>query len=137
MKRLLLIAGLAIAAIGLSAAPVLANNGVQVTHYGVSPAVTYTDPFFGPVSCTGVHQTGKNFPGTDNGAGTATGGQDSFTCTSTSGLPLTNVTPNEALSLAVIGGWISDYDGQLANSFAGTVSSDDFSYTAVAGYPNS
>lgn len=133
MKRLLLIVGLAVVALGFSVVPVAANNGIQVTHYTAS----YTDPFFGPVSCTGVHQTGKNFPGTDNGFGVAVGGQDSFTCTSTTGSPLTGVTPNETLSFAVIGGWISDYDRQFANSFAGMVSSDGFSYSAVAGYPNS
>jgi hypothetical protein len=83
------------------------------------------------VSCTGVHQSGKN---------TTTLGQDSFTCTSTTGLPLTNVTPGESLSLATFG-WNSDYwnlppfnKAVLATSFTGTVSSDGLSYTAVATY---
>jgi hypothetical protein len=95
---------------------------------------SYTDPFFGPVRCTGVHQSGKTTLAFAQG-------QDSFTCTSTSGLALTNVTSGEALSLSTFSGWISDYFLLLsppqtvyATSFSGTVSSDGFSYTAVAGY---
>jgi hypothetical protein len=92
---------------------------------------SYTDPFFGPVRCTGVHQSGKTVAFSQ--------GQDSFTCTSTSGSALTNVTPGEALSLSTFSGWISDYFNLLgqtvyATSFSGLVSSDGFSYTAVAGY---
>jgi hypothetical protein len=93
----------------------------------------YTDSFFGPVSCTGVHQSGKNVP--------YTYGQDSFTCTSTTGLPLTNVIAGQSLSLATFGGWYSDYwnlvtpgSNVLATSFNGTVSGDGFSFTAVATY---
>jgi hypothetical protein len=151
MKRLLLIAGLAIAAIGFSAGPVLADSGngsgTTVAHYTVS----YVDPFFGPVTCTGVHQAGKNnFPGTAiTGSGTWTdpymptsgrGGEDSFTCTSTTGLPLTNVTSGESLSLATLpyGIWLSDFiplGAEAASSFTGKVTADGFSYTAVAIYP--
>jgi hypothetical protein len=59
------------------------------------------------------------------------------------GLPLTNVTPNEQLTLANIGGghgWWSDYDyftfgtNVSATSFSGTVSADMMSYTAVADF---
>ena len=58
---------------GNGGTPAPSNGGVkglgaQITHYTAS----YTDPFFGPVTCTGVHQSGKNF---------GLWGQDSFTCT--------------------------------------------------------
>jgi hypothetical protein len=105
------------------------GKGTTTTQYKSS----YTDPFFGPVSCTGVHQFGKN---------TGSLGNDSFTCTSTTGLPLTNVTAGEILTLATFCcGWISDYYSLLsppqtifATSFNGTVSGDGMSYTAVATY---
>jgi len=104
--------------------------GAHIFHYTSS----YTDPFFGPVTCTGVHQEGKNF---------GPWGQDSFTCTAQpAGAALgNNVTPNETLTLGIIGGWYSDY-GNLKNppqvvyasAFNGVVSSDGTSYTAVASY---
>src|SRR6516225_1291291 len=73
------------------------GNGAQVWHYTTS----YTDSIFGQVTCTGVHQEGKNF---------GKWGQDSFTCTATpAGAALSNVFPNETLSLSNIGGWYSDY----------------------------
>jgi hypothetical protein len=104
------------------------GNGTLVAHY----TATYTDYFFGPVSCTGVHQTGKNF---------GKWGQDSFTCTATpAGAVLTNVFPNETLSLSNIGGWYSDYllltagQSPLASAFNAVVSSDGTHYTAVANY---
>jgi len=93
---------------------------------------SYTDPFFGPVTCTGVHQAGKNF---------GVFGQDSFTCTAQPvGAALQNVAPNQTLTLATFGGWYSDYGalkGQfvLAIAFNGIVSADGTSYTAVANYP--
>jgi hypothetical protein len=104
------------------------GNGTKVWHYTAS----YTDSFFGPVTCTGVHQEGKNF---------GTYGQESFTCTATpAGALLTNVYPNEALSIGIFGGWQSDYapligkSYPLANAFSGVVSSDGTKYTAVANY---
>ena len=103
------------------------QNGTQVVHY----TATYTDYFFGSVSCTGVHQTGKNF---------GQWGQDSFTCTAQpAGATLTNVFPNETLTLANIGGWISDFYNLsaltvYATAFNAVVSSDGTSYTAVANY---
>jgi hypothetical protein len=99
--------------------------------------VSYTDYIFGPVNCIGVHQTGKNFLGDST-----SGGQDSVTCTSTTGSPVTGVTPGE-LDYIGVGGWCSDYFGQLLvdNScvlntiaFTLTVSSDGFSYSGVALY---
>jgi hypothetical protein len=103
------------------------GNGTQVAHYTAG----YTDYFFGQVTCTGVHQTGKNF---------GQNGQDSFTCTAQpAGAVLTNVIPNETLTLGTIGGWLSDFGsltGQFyyATVFNGVVSSDGTSYTAVANY---
>jgi hypothetical protein len=100
------------------------GNGTQTVKYSAA----YTDYTFGPVQCNGVHQTGKNF---------GAYGQDSFTCTSTTGSPLANVTAGEALSLGTIGGWVSDSPvifGLGATGFTGTVSADVFSYSAVASY---
>ena len=102
--------------------------GAHITHYTSS----YTDPFFGPVTCTGVNQTGGHNFGPL--------GQDSFTCTAQPvGAVLTNVTPNQTLALGTFGGWQSDYaslTGQFyyATVFNGVVSSDGTSYTAVANY---
>ena len=105
------------------------GNGVVVTQYRAA----YSDFFFGPVSCAGVHQTGKNF---------GLYGQDSWTCTSTTGNPLRNVLPGESLSLNTTGGWYSDYYAfavtpgfvVFATGLTGTVSDDGLSYTAVANY---
>jgi hypothetical protein len=103
------------------------GNGAKVWHYTTS----YTDSFFGQVTCTGVHQEGKNF---------GKWGQDSFTCTATpAGAALSNVIPNQTLTINNIGGWLSDYGtliGQsyLATAFNAVVSSDGTKYTAVANY---
>jgi hypothetical protein len=134
MKRLLLIVGLAIGALGFAVTPAVASNagGTTVVHYSLA----YTD-FGGPVNCIGVHQTGKNFPGT-----TTSGGQDSFTCTSTTGSALTGVTPGQVIPIGV-NGWQSDYfiqpqfgGIQVLNTIAFnlTVSADGFSYSGVAPY---
>ena len=97
----------------------LFSHGTQVNHYTTS----YNDPILGPVSCTGVQQMKVK---------KAT--QDSFTCTSTSGLPLTNQTPGQpphASGLPLGLGRQRDADVQ----HHGTVSADGMSYTAVAIYP--
>lgn len=103
------------------------GNGTQVTHYSIS----YSDPILGPVSCLGVHQV----------KGTSV--QDSFTCSSTTGSPLTNVTAGEqiptvqsleAIPGVVAPGWYSDFDGAAAHTYSATVSSTGMSYTAVASY---
>ena len=104
------------------------GNGTKVWHY----TATYTDYYFGSVTCTGVHQEGKNF---------GTYGQDSFTCTAQPAgatLPL-YLSPNQTLTLSLFGGWSSDYwslngGSHLATAFNGVVSSDMKSYTAVANY---
>ncbi|MDA8439686.1 MAG: hypothetical protein M0Z51_12635 [Propionibacterium sp.] len=93
---------------------------------------SYTDSVLGPVSCSGVHQTGKN---------TSTLGQDSFTCTSTTGAPLVNSGLLAAIASDPAGSsyWQSDFyqlEGQFvrARTFAYTLSPDGLSYTAVATY---
>jgi hypothetical protein len=137
MRRLLLTGALVVTALGLSMTTAFADNGngngngTDVFHYSLA----YTD-VFGPVNCVGVHQTGKNFPGT-----ATSGGQDSFTCTSTTGLPLTGgATPGLVFPLPVKN-WQSDYFlGAFGISVLNTipssliVSSDVFSYSAVVGY---
>jgi hypothetical protein len=137
MKRLLSTGVLVLAALGLSMTTAFADNGngngkgTDVFHYSLA----YTDAN-GPVNCVGVHQIGKNFPGT-----ATAGGQDSFTCTSTTGLPLTGgAFPGQVIPIAV-GGWQSDYFfGALHISVINTiafslvVSADNFSYSGVAGY---
>jgi len=109
----------------------VSGMGTQVVHYTAS----YTDYFFGQVTCTGVHQTGKNF-----GYGPSSA-HDSITCTAQpAGAVLQNVTPNEMLTLSIFGGWYSDYyyyiknQYILASAFNGVVSPDGTSYTAVANY---
>jgi hypothetical protein len=94
-------------------------------------SATYNDYFFGTVTCTGVHQTGKNF---------LPWGQDSFTCKAQpAGAVLANVFPNQTLTVSTFGGWLSDFGNLIggsyyATAFNGVVSSDGTSYTAVARY---
>jgi hypothetical protein len=107
------------------------NTGSYVhgTSQGKNQGVTqyraaYTDPFFGPVSCTGTHHAAGN-----------AAAFDSFTCTSTNNAsPLSNVAPNQTVTLQTVGGWVSDFDGSGASNFTGTVSADGMSYTATATY---
>ena len=108
--------------------------GANISHYTSS----YNDPYFGSVTCTGVHQQA----GAKNNQNFGPQGQDSFTCTAQpAGAALQNVTPNETLTLSIFGGWYSDYFSVaypesfvLASAFNGVVSSDGTSYTAVANY---
>jgi hypothetical protein len=93
------------------------GNGTQVSHY----TQNYIDPLYGPVSCTGVHQA-KNNKTT----------QDSFSCTSTSGAPLTNLVAGQ--TVVAPWGWYSDFNGAYTTNVTGTVSADGMSYSAVATY---
>jgi hypothetical protein len=89
------------------------------------------------VNCIGIHKSGGKYGGT-----ATTGGQDSFTCTSTDGQPLALITAGETLTQstwAILGFcWSSDYFFWLngstvcATSFSGTVSATGTSFTAVA-----
>jgi hypothetical protein len=96
------------------------TQGKGVTQYRAA----YSD-WFGPVSCIGTNHAAVVGKAAEF---------DSFTCTSTSGSPLANVVPNESLSLATFGAWVSDFDGHSAKTFTGTVSADGMSYTATATY---
>ena len=82
---------------------------------------TYVDPLFGPVNCTGVNQVKGNQT------------QESFTCKSTSGLPLLTVSPGQTINYGP-GIWLSDFNGSPDQTFAATVSADGMSYSAVATY---
>jgi hypothetical protein len=93
------------------------GKGTAVTHY----TANYNDPLYGPVNCIGVHQDKAKQPT-----------QESFTCTSTSGSPLLNLTPGGAVSAPW--GWYSDYNGTFTQNISGAVSADGMSYTAVATY---
>ena len=120
MKRISLLAALLGALVLAFAGIAMAGgNGTQVSHYNA----TYTDPTYGPVNCTGVHQVMKNQPT-----------QESFTCKSTTGLPLTNLSAGQTITLTAVG-WVSDFDQTThATGGTGTVSADDMSYSAVAIY---
>jgi hypothetical protein len=137
MKRLISTGVLVLAALGLSVTTAFADNGTgngngtDVFHYSLA----YTD-LNGPVNCIGVHQSGKNFPGN-----ATSGGQDSFTCTSTTGLPLTGGAFAGQVIPLPVGGWQSDYFfGAFHISVINTipssliVSADVFSYSGVVGY---
>jgi hypothetical protein len=128
MKRISLVAAL-LGAIVLAIAGIAmaGGNGTQVSQYKTA----YNDVYmFGPVSCSGVHQVKKD--------GSVT---ESWTCTSTSGNPLTYGQPGQTWQQGQ--NWLSDYDQvthqpvvELANSWSFTESADGMSYTAVANYPN-
>jgi hypothetical protein len=110
--------GTTVSITGQSATGGAHNSGTAVAHY----TAVYNDPFFGSVRCTGINQTGKNFGN----------GQDTFTCTSTTGA-LSSVSPNQQITWGS-GMWVSDYNGAPATHFSATVSADGTSYTAVATY---
>jgi hypothetical protein len=114
------------------------SGSIESTQGGANNTTTqykieYVDSVFGPVSCAGVHKSGKNWPGN---------GRDSFACTSTTGNPLPGVTPGEVLIIAP-GEWESDYFALLrpaqfpprnTQPFNLTVSSDGMSFSASALY---
>src|SRR5262249_28257399 len=52
----------------------------------------YTDQLYGPVACTGEHQTADKFPGSET-----TGGRDVWRCSSNTGSPLTNAVPRQTV----------------------------------------
>jgi hypothetical protein len=128
------------AALGLClvmAVPALAAGAPPTSNKGGNTTIQYSASYSdlgGPVTCTGIHQYGKQWPGT-----ATTGGQDKFTCTSSTGSPLTNVTPGQVWPFPVAQ-WASDYFNSIGLSvtntvaFSVTVSSDGFSYSGVAQY---
>jgi hypothetical protein len=113
-----------------------ANNSTQ------QYKTAYTDNIFGPVACAGVHIQHVGQPA-----------KESWTCTSTTGHPLTwnyfdengnfiqvpAVTPGLSLNLVNVRGWWSDFDWTQnlpagAKTYVGQVSADGMSYTSTATY---
>jgi len=130
MKFLIYLLAGVLAALSLSGTALAENGNVTtVEHYRSA----YNDYFYGPIACSGAHQTGKNF---------GQWGQDSFTCTSTTGNPLPGVSPDQSIDLATTNGWYSDYWYFIASpgfrlyatSLTGQVSDDGMSFSAVASY---
>ncbi|MCW3030031.1 MAG: hypothetical protein JWM66_164 [Solirubrobacterales bacterium] len=154
MYRRLLIPSLALAALALGGS---ASSSFGATAGGTAPqaagpsvamaaekssveyTAAYTDSRFGPIECTGKHQTNSlKFPGT-----ASSGGRDIFTCKSTefSGakrLPLQGVAPEEALTWGE-GAWASDYFNSIGYyvvdvSGSGKVSKTGKTFHAVMYY---
>jgi hypothetical protein len=129
-----LLGGLATAA-SASTGPVAGttapNGNANIVQMTGKNAAVYTDPVFGPVSCTEVHHNAVK-TGADNAADF-----DSITCKSTTGLPLTGVTAGQA---GYTVGWNSDFPaGRTFDLATGSitlnVSADGLSYTGIATYP--
>jgi hypothetical protein len=122
MKRLsrLFVALAALAALAaiVAGTAFAGGNGTQVTQFKAQ----YTDPVAGPVSCSGAHQLMKN--------GKV---QESETCTSTSGSPLTGYAPGQVFTFGN-GYWISDYNQVMSTGGTMTVSADGMSYNILANY---
>jgi hypothetical protein len=99
MKRLmtLAVAVLALTGAGIGSSVATADNGAQTFHF----TATYTDPIFGPVTCSGeriVKAAPKEFT------------KDSETCLILNGFPAGTYTA------ADFGGWLSDYDGTFTTN---------------------
>ena len=127
MKRSLTVAALSIAALGLNVGSANAGSRATVTHY----TAAYSCGCFGDFTIAGVHVTNTQFPGTDNGAGTANGGRDNFSGTVTEP-PSSETVWNDGNS----GQWCSDYDGQCSSNWTVTFEPDG-SLTGWAVYPTS
>jgi hypothetical protein len=115
-----------------AAAPFLANEK-STAAYG---PVSYEDPKFGPIECSGKHETNtkKGFAGNET-----EGGRDVFTCKSTTGEPIkTTEGHGTAVSFA---GWDSDYffnvKGEVieASTISGKSHGKGQSFRAFAYYP--
>lgn len=117
MKRITIIAA-ALGALVFSSVALAGGNGTQVTQFKAN----YTDPVAGPVSCSGAHQVKK-----DHSI------QESETCASTSGSPLTGYAPGQVFNFGG-GYWLSDLDGQMSSGGTMTVSADGMSYNIIANY---
>jgi hypothetical protein len=125
MKRIIytIVAAAAIITGGVAAAaPAMAStgpsNGVQGHQMTGNKADSYPDPVFGPVQCNETQHPAF----------------DTVSCKSTSGLPLTNVTPGQTGQI----GWNSDFAGSThpTGTLTYTVNADGTGYTGQATYPN-
>jgi hypothetical protein len=125
MKKSILfgVPALAVAGVVGMSAPAFASagpdtNGQTAQQTGSNNAATYTDPVFGPVKCNETQH--PKF--------------DTVACKSTSGSPLTGVSPGQIGTV----GWNSDFANSGHNTcvLAYTVSLDGLSYTGQATYPN-
>jgi hypothetical protein len=119
-KFIALLAAFAALAAIVAGSAFAGGNGTQVTQFKAQ----YTDMLAGPVSCSGVHQVSKN------GAI-----QESETCKSTTGSPLTYYSPSQVVNFGG-GYWMSDLAtyAQIATSGTITVSADGMSYSILANY---
>jgi hypothetical protein len=115
-----------------AAAPFVANE-TSSTVYG---PFSYEDAKFGPIECSGKHQTNakRGYPGNET-----EGGRDVFTCKSTTGAPiLTTEGHGTPVSFA---GWNSDYfyyvKGVVVedSSITGKSHGKGQSFKAIAYYP--
>jgi len=135
----------ALAAFGASSSVSLASSanganptaglvGLAAAPESIPYTVSYTDELFGPVKCKGRHVSNKENPGTET-----SGGKDVFSCNSTTGKQLTNVTPGQVLNPWPASGWNSDYFALkglavAAISITGQVGPQGRGYKAVAIY---
>ena len=130
MKRIIITAAAAAAVLGgglAATAPAMASTGPsngQACQLTGNKATSYADPVFGGVQCNETQHAAF----------------DTVSCKSTTGLPLTNVSPGQVGSV----GWNSDWTGNPAllpshaatGTLSYTVSADGLSYTGQATYPN-
>jgi hypothetical protein len=108
---------------GALAAPV----GLMSTPY----TATYTDETYGPVTCTGEHQTAQQFPGTET-----SGGRDVWRCTSTTGSPLTNALPGRTVRKNVGSDYFYFVKGiEVFGTAKEHIAKNGLSYKAVAYWP--
>jgi hypothetical protein len=110
----LALAGIAVAFVGSTAAPVWAAPGSgSAQHYTAAYPVDFTGDvapgYTGPVdlgywSCTGVRVTNNNMV------------RDNFTCSTTATDVTATFSQNQAWPCGCTG-WVSDFDGQVATAY--------------------
>jgi hypothetical protein len=105
----------------------------HVHHHGTMFEATYSaEDYYGPVHCVGRRVVSSRYPQ----------GRERETCTSTTGLPLANMTPGargQHSFLAVGGGYAGEWEsddvkGEITGDFTYSVSADGMSFHIVATY---
>jgi hypothetical protein len=140
-----LAAGAASATPVANVSPAVKSVAVAKVHYAPPTSEEYTfvytgTEFYGPVSCTGHHETNerKGYAGTP-GPPPGEGGRDVEVCTSTTGMPLVGMVGGEKQTDLIEGysEWGSDWDGNaiVSTNFHYKVSHNDRSFKIVAYYP--